>query len=76
MPILLLASSLKLLGVPDLYVSIAALAAVAFAFVGWRVVRNRIKRIPAVSMPGLIRPEIPSLQSADDRLPERDADSV
>ncbi len=74
--ILLLASSLKLLGVPDLYVSVAALAAVAFAFVGWRVVRNRIKRIPAVSMPGLVRPEIPSLQSADDRLPERDADSV
>ena len=46
--VVLLASSLKLLGVPDVASSASPRSPPSlFAFVGWRFVRDRIKRIPA-----------------------------
>ena len=40
--VLLLATGLKLLGVPDMLVIAAAAGAVAFAFVAWGLIRNRV----------------------------------
>ncbi len=40
--VILLATGLKLLGVPDMLVILAAAAAVAFAFVAWGLIRNRV----------------------------------
>ncbi len=42
--VLLLATGLKLLGVPDMIVIAAAAAAVAFAFVAWGLIRSRVTR--------------------------------
>jgi uncharacterized membrane protein YfcA len=45
--VLLLASSLKLLGAPDVIVLAAAAGAVAFAFVAWEIIRSRVARAPS-----------------------------
>ena len=45
--VLLLASSLKLLGFPDLVVVGAGAFAVAFAFVAWELIRNRVRAAAA-----------------------------
>ena len=72
--VVLLASSLKLLGVPDAAVLAAAVAAVLFAFVFWRLIRDRIKRIPAGVTAASIVPDLGVLpRAADERLPESDA---
>ena len=72
--VVLLASSLKLLGVPDAAVLAAAVAAVLFAFVFWRLIRDRIKRIPAGVTAASIVPDLGALPiAADERLPESDA---
>ena len=59
--VVLLASSLKLLGVPDAAVLAAALAALVFAFVLWRLIRDRIKRIPAGATPRSVVPDLGAL---------------
>ena len=70
--VVLLASSLKLLGVPDAVVAATALAAVVFAFVAWRFIRDRIKRIPPVATPSLAIPDLGAALTPDDGLPEHD----
>jgi hypothetical protein len=73
--VLLLASGLKLLGVPDAVVASSAVAAILFAFVAWRLIRDRIRRVPPIGLAaGLPRPElVPFPVAADDALPESDA---
>lgn len=71
--ILLLASSLKLLGVPDLLVTASALVALLFAFFGWRLVRDRLKRMPAAERTPLPIPDLGSVTGPGEELvPERD----
>ncbi len=71
--ILLLASSLKLLGVPDSLVAASALVALMFAFFGWRLVRDRIKRMPAGAVPTLPIPDLGAVAGTGEELvPERD----
>lgn len=50
--VLLLASGLRLLGAPDGVVIGSAIAAVAFAFVAWRIIRDRVRRVPPLSFGG------------------------
>ena len=70
--VVLLASSLKLLGVPDAVVAGTALLAIVFAFVAWRFIRDRIKRIPPVTTPSLALPDLGALSPGDDGLPDHD----
>jgi uncharacterized protein len=71
--ILLLASSLKLLGVPDPLVSAVALMALLFALFGWRMVRDRVKRAKLTATPGPL-PELGPIPGvAEERVPEHDA---
>ena len=71
--VVLLASSLKLLGVPDAVVLGTAVAAILFAFVAWRYIRDRIKQMPPVATPSLGLPDLGTLAPADDGLREHDA---
>ena len=60
-------------------VAATALVAVVFAFVAWRFIRDRIKRIPPVTAPSLALPDLGALApTRDDGLPEHDtgADAV
>ena len=70
--VVLLASSLKLLGVPDAVVAGTALLAIVFVFVAWRFIRDRIKRIPPVTTPSLALPDLGTLSPGDDGLPDHD----
>ena len=71
--VLLLASSLKLLGFPDTLVAASALLAVLFAFFGWRLIRDRVKRIPAGASPTLPMPDLGTVAGTGEELvPEHD----
>ena len=71
--VVLLASSLKLLGVPDAAVAGISIAAILFAFVAWRFIRDRIARIPPVPTPSLALPDLTTLTPpGEERLPEHD----
>jgi uncharacterized membrane protein YfcA len=75
--VLLLASGLKLLGAPDGLVIGSALAAIAFAFVAWRMIRDRVRQVPPIELgePGF-RPELaPISVVADDELVEAEVAS-
>jgi uncharacterized protein len=50
--ILLLASGLKLLGAPTEVVLASSVAAILFAFVAWRIIRDRVRRRPMTSGAG------------------------
>ena len=47
--VLLLASGLKLLGAPTEIVLASSVAAILFAFVAWRIIRDRVRRRPMTS---------------------------
>jgi len=47
--VLLLASGLKLLGAPNEVVVASSVAAILFAFVAWRIIRDRVRRRPMAS---------------------------
>jgi len=47
--VLLLASGLKLLGAPNEIVLASSVAAILFAFVAWRIIRDRVRRRPIAS---------------------------
>ena len=70
--VVLLASSLKLLGVPDVVVAGTALAAIVFAFVAWRYIRDRITQIPPGTTASLAIPDIGTLAPGDEGLPDHD----
>ena len=72
--IVLLASGLKLLGVPDAAVMASAALALVLAFVAWRMIRDRVRQIPPLTLGGLPRPELPGFGSGvEDGGPEPDA---
>ncbi len=52
--VLLMGSGLKLVGAPDGFVVASTVAAVVFAFVAWRIIRDRVTRrpTPAATSPG------------------------
>jgi hypothetical protein len=69
--IILLASGLKLLGAPDPVVVGSAVVAILFAFVAWRMIRDRVRRIPPIEIGGVPRPELlPFAVQPDDARPE------
>ncbi len=62
--VLLLGSGLKLLAAPDAVVVGSTVAAIAFAFVAWRLIRRRVRRVPASGpLPPATRPDDGLLES-------------
>ena len=62
--VLLLATGLKLLGVPDMLVIAAAAGAVAFAFVAWGLIRNRVVGPAVRDEAAGVRDRLPALEPA------------